>query len=356
VMNIEKLTLKQDRFLLSGASEKDVWPIPLTMKVDGKVRRMLFDKEKEVVDFKGAKSLKLNVDQTGVYRVYYDGLYDLVWRSKLSAFDRWGIVFDAAAFLVAGKIPFKDYLNLVKRYYGERDYLPALEVSDQLAFLSSIVPSKVAEVSREFHRSQLKILENKTDENSSMLRSIVAGRLAMVDEDYAKKLGHKFLEYEKVEPDMRDAVAVAYAKAYNDFEGIVRKYRGSGSDEERVRLLGAMMSFKEPSLVALSLGMALSGDVKRQDVISMIASAARNPDAKDTAWMWLKVNLERLNKLYEGTGTLSHVFLSMVPILGIGRVDEVEKFFEENKIPEAEKGIEAGLERLKIYDGFVKKI
>lgn len=355
-MNREKLTLKQERFLLADATEKDIWPIPLTMKVDGKVRKMLFDKEKEIIDVKGAKSLKLNVDQTGVYRVYYEGLYDLVWRSKLSAFDRWGIIFDAAAFLVAGKIPFNDYLNLVKRYYGERDYLPALEVSDQLAFLYSIVPSKVAEVSTEFHRSQLKILEKKTGDNSSMLRGIVAGRLAMVDDDYAKKLGNKFREYDKVGPDMRDAVAVAYARSYKDFEAIVKKYRESGSDEERVRLLGAMMSFKESSLVALSLGLALSGEVKRQDVISMVTSAPRNPDAKDIAWTWLKVNLDRLNNLYEGTGILSSVFMSMVPILGIGKVKEVEEFFKENRIPEAEKGIEAGLERLKIYDRFVKNI
>jgi len=42
-------------------------------------------------------------------------------------------------------------------------------------------------------------------------------------------------------------------------------------------------------------------------------------------------------------------------ILGIGRVEEVKRFFEENRIPEAEKGIEAGIEKLKIYDRLVKK-
>jgi len=351
-----KLTLKQERFLLSGASEKDVWPIPLTLEVNGKVKRELFDKKKMVVDIKDIKSLKLNVDQTGVYRVYYKDLYDFVWRSKLSAFDRWGILFDAVAFLIAGKMPFDEYLNLLKRYYCEREYLPALEASDQLAFLYSIIPTKVAEVSREFHKSQLKILRKRTDENSSMLRGVMAGRLAMVDEDYAKKLGGRFVDYEKVSPDMREAVAMAYARAYNNFEEIVKKYKESSSDEEKVRFLTAMMSFKKSSLIALSLGLALSGDVKRQDVISMIASASRNPDAKDTAWTWLKVNVDRLNRLYEGTGIISRIYLSIVPILGIGRIDEVRRFFEENKTPEVDKGMEAGLEILKIYDKFVKRI
>jgi len=355
MMSKGKLILRQERFLLSGEYEKDVWPIPVTMKLDGESNKLLLDKEEIAIDIKDAKSLKLNVDHTGFYRVYCKGIYDLLWRSELSAFDRWALIFDAVAFLIAGKMHFSEYLSLVRRYYREQDYLPAREASDQLTFLYLIMPSRVAEISREFHRSQLKILEGKTDENSSILRSIMAGRLAMVDEAYAKELGTEFHEYEKVEPDMRGAVAIAYARAFSNLEEIVSRYRKSLSDEERSRLLDAMTSFKETSLVALSLGLALSGEVKRQDVGSMILAAAANPDARDLAWTWLKVNIGRLLKLYEGTGRLSRILLSVIPILGIGRVEEVERFFEENRIPEAEKGVEAGIEKLKIYDRLVKK-
>jgi len=356
MMNGGKLTLRQERFLLTGDYEKDVWPIPVTMKLDGEFNKLLLDTEETAIDVKDAKSLKLNIDHTGFYRVYYKENYDLVWKSELSAFDRWELIFDAVAFLLAGRMPFSDYLSLVKRYYREQDYLPAREVSDQLIFLYLIMPSRVAEISREFYRSQLKILEGKSDENSSILRGIMAGRLAMVDEAYAEELGTRFLEYEKVEPDMRAAVAVAYARAFSNFEEIVSRYRKSLSDEERTRLLDAMASFKETSLVALSLGLALGGEVKRQDVGSMILAATANPDARDLAWTWLKVNIGRLLKLYEGTGRLSRILLSVIPILGIGRVEEVERFFEENKIPEAEKGIEAGIEKLKIYDRLVENV
>jgi len=355
MMSGGELVLRQERFILSGDYEKEVWPIPVTMRLDGGFNKLLLDTEEVAIDVKDVKSLKLNVDHAGFYRVYYKGIYDLVWKSELSVFDRWAVIFDAVAFLIAGKMPFSEYLSLVKRYYREQDYLPAREVSDELIFLYLIMPSRVAEISREFYRSQLKVLEGKTDENSSILRGIMAGRLAMVDEAYAKELGARFLDYEKVEPDMRAAVALAYARAFSDFEQIVSQYRKSLSDEERARLLDAMASFKETSLVALSLGLALSGEVKRQDVGSMILSAATNPDARDLAWTWLKVNVGRLLKLYEGTGRLSRILLSVIPILGIGRVEEVEKFFEENKIPEAEKGVEAGIEKLKIYDRLVKK-
>lgn len=352
-----KLVLRQERFLLAGDSEKGPWPIPVTLRLNGETRRLLLEREEEeTIEIKDARSLKLNADQTGFYRVRYEGLYDLVWRSELSEFDRWGMISDALALLTAGKMPFSDYLDLVKRYHTEPDYLPSLEVSDQLAFLYSLAPLRIAEVSKEFHRSQLKILEGKSDENSSMLRGVMAGRLAVADESYAEELGSRFSDYERVEADMKDAVALAYARAYGNFEEVVKKYRTVSSDEEKVRLLSSMMSFREPPLVALSLGLAFSGEVKRQDIASMILSATRNPEAKATTWMWLKVNLMRLRTLYEGTGTLSRILLSAIPHLGVGRVGEVERFFEETKLPEAEKGIEAGLERLKIYDRFVKTI
>jgi tricorn protease interacting factor F2/3 len=188
------------------------------------------------------------------------------------------------------------------------------------------------------------------------LRGIIAGRLAVLDDTYAKKLGSGFYSFSGVEPDMKDAVAVAYARAYSDLEGVVRRYRESASDEDRIRLLNSMMLFRERVLVALSFGLALSGEVKRQDVAGMILLATRNPDVRDVAWIWIKLYVQMLRKLYEGTGRMSQFLLSAIPVLGIGKVDEVEKYFAENKIPEAGKGIEAGLERLKVYDGFVKHI
>ncbi|MCH8022622.1 MAG: ERAP1-like C-terminal domain-containing protein, partial [Thaumarchaeota archaeon] len=122
------------------------------------------------------------------------------------------------------------------------------------------------------------------------------------------------------------------------------------------RFLRAMMSFKDPELVSLGLGMAFTKKVKRQDVTSMILSATRNPEAEEVVWEWIKANIIAIRKLHEGTGGMSRLALAIIPILGIGRITEIEKFFSENRFPEAEKGVEAGLERLKIYDRFVNSI
>jgi tricorn protease interacting factor F2/3 len=351
-----KIVLRQERFLLSGEHEKTIWPIPIAMKVNGQFKRLLLSKEEGIIDAENVKSLQLNSDRTGFYRVRYKGLDELVWAGKLSMLDRWGIAFDAIAFLLAGRMTFADYLTLVKRYSNEQDYLPAREVSDQLAFLYSITGSRIVKVSRDFHRSQLAALEKKAGEISSMMRGIISVRLAMIDDDYAAKLGSRFDKYQTVEPDMREAVATGYARASENFEPIARRYRESTSDEEKERLLVSMTTFKEPRLLSKLLELVQRGQVKKQDQMTLISATTRNPNARDMAWTWIESSMSQLRQVYEGTGDLSRLLQSCIPILGIGRVEEVERYFNENRIPEAQKGIKAGLERLKIYQRFVNSL
>src|SRR5437879_1754616 len=219
----KKLMIRQERFLLNGSSEQSI-PVP-----------------------DGVDSLKLNLEQTGFYRVHYDGLYGRVWRSNMSPVDRYGIVSDAHAFTIQGKMDFVQYLALLDRYMNEEEYLPAFEVSDQLSSLYAIT-RRVEETSRRFHRTQLKILENRKDENSIVLRGSMASRLALVDIEYAKQSAAKFSEYESAEPDMKQAMVVAHARASGDFETLFDNYRKRSSEEEKSRFLVGLTSFGKPSL------------------------------------------------------------------------------------------------------------
>src|SRR5260370_35108474 len=87
-----KLVLEQERFLLTGGTSKQIWPIPVTVNVDGKTQSLLLDKKKSEINLATTpRSITLNVDQTGFSIVQYDGkaLHDRVWKGRLSPFDRW---------------------------------------------------------------------------------------------------------------------------------------------------------------------------------------------------------------------------------------------------------------------------
>jgi tricorn protease interacting factor F2/3 len=66
--------------------------------------------------------------------------------------------------------------------------------------------------------------------------------------------------------------------------------------------------------------------------------------------------MERIRQMYANTGTLSSGFILILPVLGVGRIQEVESFFGKHRMPEAEVGIKAGLEILRAYDRLVRNI
>ena len=350
-----KLVLEQERFLLSGAREKQIWPIPVTITVDGKTQQLLLDKEKTEVKISKPKSLKLNVDRTGFYRTDYRGseLQALVWAGELSGLDRYGIANDAWAFLNSSRMSWKEYQNLLERFFSDEEYLPTFETSERLTTLFLIAPRRAADLSRRYHRSQLKILEGKRDENSSLLKGIVALRLAILDDAYAREVGTKFKHLADVEPDMKRSVIVGYARSSNDYDGLLDAYKKSTTDEDRLRYLEGLASFKRPDLVRKVQDFAMAGNVKRQDIgRGLLQFASSNPDAHAVTWEWFRDNIEKLDKMYEGTATLSAYMRLYISVIGVGRVREVEKLFSEHKLA----GADATLERLKIHDRLANEI
>ena len=360
VLNVKldgkRLVIRQERFLLDGSSELSNWPVPITMKINGKEQKILMEKSEEsMIVPDGVDSLKLNLEAAGFYRVYYEELYDRVWRSNLSPFDRYGIVSDAHAFTIQGKLDFSQYLAVLDRYVNEQEYLPAFEVSDQLSSLYAIT-AKVEGISRRFHRTQLKILANRKDENSVVLRGSMSSRLALIDMEYARELASRFDKYESAEPDMKQAIVVAHARSSGDFEGLFENYENKPSEEEKSRFLVGLTSFSQPALNSRALNLATSGEIRKQHVGSLLGSATRNPEARSGTWKWITENLEWLRGIYEGTGVVSRYLTYMLPILGINRVNEVTEFFAQYKAPEMTKGVEAGLEKLRINQTFLKRI
>jgi aminopeptidase N len=250
---------------------------------------------------------------------------------------------------------FVQYLALLDRYMNEQEYLPAFEVSDQLSSFYAIT-RRVEETSRKFHRTQLKILENRKDENSIVLRGSMASRLALLDMEYAKELATTFNDYESAEPDMKQAMVVAHARASGDFEDLLKNYKNRPSEEEKSRFLVGLTSFSKPSLNARAMELASSGEIKKQHVGTLLGSATRNPEARNVTWSWLTDSFEWLRGIYEGTGVVSRYLTYMLPILGIDRIEEVTKFFAQHKAPETAKGVEAGIEKLRINQAFLKRI
>jgi len=145
---------------------------------------------------------------------------------------------------------------------------------------------------------------------------------------------------------------MGYARSSNDYDGLMGRYLKSTTDEERLRFLEGLVSFKNPEIIANTLDFALSGKVKRQDVRNVILYATANPDAKTVIWQWFKNNIAKLEEMYSGTAQFSIILREYLSIVGVGRLAEVEKLFSEHKVI----GSDIALERLRIYDHLARNI
>ncbi|ACP39472.1 Peptidase M1 membrane alanine aminopeptidase [Sulfolobus islandicus M.14.25] len=345
-----RVNLEQERFSVLGNVENLTYKIPLTMEVNGKIVTHLLDKERETITFEeDIKSFKANVNRTGFYRVLYNSY--LVFNAKLSELDKWGIINDYWAFLLAGKIDFKEYERIISKFFNDKDFLPVNELSNELFTLYAINPDKYQGISKEFHRIQLKNWRDSKDELGRLTYSNILYRLAAMDDEFSLGLSEMFRFYDSLDSDTRQGVAVAYAITYEEdaIDELLERYRKESFDEEKLRYLTSMLFFRKPYLVGNTLSLILSGEIKKQDIPYTLSVVSYNPYAKSAVLSWIKMHVNFMREAYKGTGILGRRLAEVIPLIGIGAEKETEQFFSNLKMPEGERGIRTGLELLKAY-------
>src|SRR5439155_1352028 len=94
------------------------------------------------------------------------------------------------------------------------------------------------------------------------------------DMEYAKELATGFNDYESAEPDMKQAMVVAHARATGDFESLFENYKNRPSEEEKSRFLVGLTSFSKPSLNIRALELASSGETNDRSQRTALMAAA----------------------------------------------------------------------------------
>ena len=295
------------------------------------------------------------MNRAGFYRVFYENLSHVI-EADLSKEEKFGLINDYYAFLLAGMISADRYEELVRYFMNVEDNLLALEISDELYTLALLNPKRFKKLAIEFHNRQYEIWKDKKDELSRSVLGRICERLSILSKEFAEKFSSVYKDYERIDPNLKQALLIAYIRTKEEeaFYELVEKYRKEIFDEERERLLTALINASEPHLVLTTTGMIFTGEIKRQDVRFVLYHIARNPDVRNAAWIWLRTNFDSLANIYSGTGIFGRLLPQVIPFLGIGREEEVEKFLKEKKIPEITSGIRDSLELLKVYSRISK--
>jgi len=357
----DRLHLEQKQFLLGGEQSGNTWPIPLTVRRKSKAESIFLERRDLEID--ATDFLKLNIDQTGFYRVLYDAetLMNILSNLReLSPLDRWGLVNDLHAFLISGRIGLEKYLNHINPFHNESNHLVVEEISNQLSRLQLLLPDSTSlfKFSKQFLTRQLERLgDRKADEpeNDAILRGTISRELSIIDMEFASKLSWKFPTFHDFDPDMRSALALAEAVTHNNFSSLLEKLESSKNDEDRTKLISAMGWLDGDVNLAKAVELTRTEGIKKQDMPIFYISASANPKGRDFMLDHLESAVETLRRVFLGTGTTSKTIEQIIPLLGIGRENQVLEIAQKLSSPDIEVGLRKGRELLQVYSKFVRQ-
>ena len=353
------LHLEQRRFSISGEHPRQFWPLPLVARTDGKAMRVLMSGPEITLNVPANTEVFLNEGALGFYRVLYDGpSYDRILGrfGQLGHAERWLITEDLFAFLLSGDATFERWKSAIESSIHESDPLVVHGALSQLNLL--ILPlyddPVFADLFRRFHAAQSERLglESKPDETDvdRRLRESVTRDRILLDSEFAGELARKFPQFDQLNPDIRQAVAIAYAQVRGSAvaEELWNRLQ-AGDDAAQTQMARALGGFDDPAAVASTLDRVTRGDMPFSQALWTLFEAVRHPRSRPVIWSWFVEHGERYAQNFAGTSTLHLLMEGLVATEGTDHPKETREYFAQHPIAGAERGIRKGLEYADLF-------
>ncbi|XP_060208547.1 aminopeptidase M1-like isoform X1 [Lycium barbarum] len=389
----QKLECAQTQFLLSGSHGDGQWIVPLTVCCGSYEARknFLMQGKSEALDVKdllGSSSskgnpwIKVNVDQTGFYRVKYDDelsarLRHAIESKCLSTNDKYGILDDSYALSMACHQSLSSLLALMASFREELDYTVLSNLISISYNVSRIAADAVPDLQNHIKLFFINLFqlsaerlgwdpEQGESHLDALLRGELLNALAAFGHDEtineAIRRFHIFLDDRNtavLPPDLRRAVYVAVMQRVtksdrSGFEALLRVYRETDLSQEKTRILGALASCKDPEIILEVLNFLLSSEVRSQDCVLGLAVSL---EGRETAWKWLQDKWDHIHKTY-GSGFLLTRFISATvsPFSSYEKAKEVEEFFASRTKPYIARTLKQSIEMVHINANWVQSI
>jgi len=116
--------------------------------------------------------------------------------------------------------------------------------------------------------------------------------------------------------------------------------------EEYYRYLGALSSFPTPALAERTLNLALSSDVRSQDVPRIVGTLLGRADTRAATWQQLKTNWSTVTEKLDPYQGLPGVVGSVGAFCSTADAADVQQFFGANPVPPAARSLAKAIERI----------
>jgi len=373
------LTFEQTRFFGNGKQEAgQLWSlsIPVRTGADSVVEK--FNTKAAVTTFKVHALannphtwVKVNANQTGFFRVKYTSelasrLLPPLSSLALPTVDRLAIQNDAFALAKAGLLSTREALAIASAYVNETDYTVWADLIGSLSDLASVWCFEPTYPDlKNFIRKLLGPISSKLGwdarpgESSldSLLRPVVLSALGSNgDKEVIAEAHRRFAAAEKdpstLPADLRFVVYklhLANSEGREAYDTLKNMFIKSDGQEEKLRALRALGATKDKALIHETLKFALSDAVRSQDIFFVIGSTAHNPASREDTWKFLQSDFsDFMRRLGDSQFLLARIIsLATKDLNTLEYARQVEEFFKEHPVPQAERSIKQSLESIR---------
>ena len=354
------MTITQNRFLRTADVKPDedkvIYPVIVGLRTKSGVdESLMLDSRSKTISIPRDDFFKLNANHSSLYRTSYtpERLTKLGKAAKeglLTVEDRAGMIADAGALSSSGYQKTSGILSLLKSFDTESNFVVWNEILTRISAIRSTWIFEDEATKAALKAFQLNLCSKKAhelgwhfsdneDHIQSQFKSLMFGSAGLAGDDKivtaAQEMFTKWSagDHDAIVPDLRASVyAMALANGgEKEYDALVARFHSAPTSDERNTCLRALGRAKQPKLIKRTLGMALSGEVKMQDVYMPIGALRAHREGIEARWEWMKGGWEELVKrLPPGLTMLSSVVsICAGSFTRQAQIDDVEAFFKD---------------------------
>ncbi|KAI1357008.1 peptidase family M1-domain-containing protein [Xylaria sp. FL0043] len=353
------ILVKQNRFLRTGDTkpeeDKVLYPVFLGLRTKTGIDESITLTEREgVFKLPDLDFYKLNANHTSIYRTLYSPerltkLGQAAKEGKLTVEDRAGMLADAGALAVSGYQKTSGVLNLLKGFDTEDSFVVWSEIIARVATVQSAwlfedqavrdgLEAFVKELVSERAHKLGWTFTDKDGHIEQQFKGMLFGAAGMAgDKEIIAAAQDMFAKYKggdssAIHPNVRGSVYGMVLKygGKQEYDDLLKIYTSSTNTDERNTILRCLGRAKDPELIQRTLDLALSNEVKSQDIYLPTSGLRSHAEGVEVLFKWLT---EKWPEVYKRLSGNPPILGSMVTICTSSftkpeQLERVEKFFK----------------------------
>ena len=371
------LRLRQDRFSFAPDAAAGITlpaneprSVPVVVRIghgdETSLHRVLLDGPETTLALEHAPDwIEGNHEGNGFYRVELadHDLQALAAQAQavLSPLERYGLVEDEFALILAGRSSLSRLFGLLRSLAGDDDLSVWQRSIGVLASIGRVAPDDQVEAYRAWMRALLApALQGLGDtkvpgesERTTALRASLFDALARFGDDQSRRqqaAAHFAALGENpaaVDADLADAVVrvVASTADQDTWDELRRRAAAARTAQDTLRHQGALADAQDPALVLRFCELCLTDEVRSQDALFLLARALRNRYAAAEVWAFLTERWEEISTRFPSS-TVPRLIDGIRGVSDRELATSISAFLAEHPIKQGTKPVAQHLERM----------